>query len=139
MITEEGFFRGWLWASLKRGGKSDRQVLVWTTLAFVIWHLSAVVLDTGFDLPAKEIPIFLINRTILDLIWGVSRMVSGSVPVPAVSHAVWNGIDYPLFGFGEKVGSLGIAGTHLDGPEVGPLGIVPGAAFLALIWRKYAA
>ncbi len=28
MITEEGFFRGWLWASLKRAGKSDRQVLI---------------------------------------------------------------------------------------------------------------
>ncbi len=139
MITEEGFFRGWLWASLKRGGKSDRQGLVWTTLAFVIWHISAVVLDTGFDLPAKEIPIFLINGTILGLIWRILRMVSGSVLVPAVSHAVWNGIDYPLFGFGEKVGSLGIADTHLYGPEVGLLGIVPGAAFLALIWRKYAA
>jgi len=24
MITEEGFFRGWLWASLKRSGKSGR-------------------------------------------------------------------------------------------------------------------
>ncbi len=138
MLTEEGFFRGWLWASLQRSGKSDRQVLVWTTLAFVTWHLSAVALDTGFDLPAREIPIFLINGTILGLVWGVLRMVSGSVLVPAVSHAVWNGIDYPLFGFGEKIGALGITDTHLYGPEVGLLGIVLGAAFLALIWRKYA-
>jgi len=76
MITEEGFFRGWLWASLKRSGKSDRQVLVWTTLAFITWHLSAVTLDTGFDLPAKEIPIYLINGTILGLIWGIMRLVS---------------------------------------------------------------
>jgi membrane protease YdiL (CAAX protease family) len=138
MITEEGFFRGWLWASLKRSGKSDRQVLLWTTLAFVTWHLSAVVLDTGFDLPAREIPIFLINGTILGFIWGIMRMVSGSILVPAVSHAVWNGIDYPLFGFVEKVGALGIADTHLYGPEVGLLGIVLGSAFLALIWKKYA-
>ncbi len=28
--------------------------------------------------------------------------------VPAVSRSVWNGIDYPLVGFGEKVGALGI-------------------------------
>jgi membrane protease YdiL (CAAX protease family) len=68
MITEEGFFRGWLWASLKRSGKAYTQVLVWTTLVFVIWHLSAVALDMGFDLPAKEIPIFLINGIILTLI-----------------------------------------------------------------------
>lgn len=57
MITEEGFFRGCLWASLKRAGKSDRQVLILTSLAFSIWHVSAVSLDTGFDLPASEIPI----------------------------------------------------------------------------------
>ena len=138
MITEEGFFRGWLWASLKRAGRSDKEVLVLTSLTFIVWHISAISLDTGFDLPAKEIPIYLINGTILGLIWGTMRMVSGSVLVPAVSHAVWNGIDYPLFGFGEKVGALGISETHLYGPEVGLLGIVLGAAFLTLLWRRYA-
>ena len=138
MITEEGFFRGWLWASLKRAGQSDKAVLLWTTFAFIIWHVSAVTLDTGFDLPAREIPIYLINGTILGLIWGIMRMVSGSILVPAVSHAIWNGIDYPLFGFGEKVGALGITETQIYGPEVGLLGIVLGLAFLALIWRQYA-
>ncbi len=138
MITEEGFFRGWLWASLKRAGKSDKEVLVLTSLAFIVWHISAISLDTGFDLPAKEIPIYLINGTILGLVWGTLRMVSGSVLVPAVSHSVWNAIDYPLFGFGEKAGALGISETHIYGPEVGLLGIVLGAAFLTLLWRRYA-
>jgi membrane protease YdiL (CAAX protease family) len=138
MITEEGFFRGWLWASLKRAGQSDHAILLWTTFAFIVWHISAISLDTGFDLPAREIPIYLINGTILGLIWGIMRMISGSILVPAVSHAVWNGIDYPLFGFGEKVGALGITETHLYGPEVGLLGIVLGAVFLTLIWRRYA-
>lgn len=138
LITEEGFFRGWLWASLKRAGHTDRQVLLTTSIAFVAWHLSAISLDTGFDLPAREIPIYLINATILGLIWGILRMVSGSVLVPAVSHAVWNGICYPLFGFGEKVGALGIQSTHLFGPEVGLAGILLGMGFLALIWRRYA-
>jgi len=62
-------------------------------------------------------------------------MVSGSVLVPAVSHAVWNGIDYPLYGFGEKVGALGITDTHFFWPEVGLLGILLGVAFLTVIWR----
>ena len=138
LITEEGFFRGWLWASLKRAGQSDRQVLLITSLAFVTWHISAISLDTGFDLPAREIPIYLVNATILGLIWGILRMISGSVLVPAVSHVVWNGICYPLFGFGEKVGALGIRSTHLFGPEVGIAGILLGMGFLALIWRRYA-
>lgn len=65
-------------------------------------------------------------------------MISGSVLVPAVSHAVWNGIDYPLFGFGEKIGALGITQTPIFGPEVGLVGIVLGLGFLALVWRHYA-
>ena len=138
LITEEGFFRGWLWASLKRAGRSDRYVLVWTTLAFTAWHISPISLDTGFDVPAAEIPVYLVNATMLGLTWGILRMVSGSVVVAALCHAVWNGINYPLYGFGEKTGALGIQQTHVFGPEVGILGIVLNGAFLLWIWRKYA-
>ena len=139
LITEEGFFRGWLWASLKRAGRSDRYVLVWTSLAFTIWHISAISLDTGFDIPADEIPIYLVNATLLGGIWGTLRMVSGSVVVPAVCHAVWNGLDYPLYGFGEKVGALGIQETHIYGPEIGVLGIALNVGFALILWRLYVA
>jgi membrane protease YdiL (CAAX protease family) len=140
-ITEEGFFRGWLWAALKRAGKSDRYVLVWTSLAFAAWHIPAISLDTGFDVPLNEIPIYLVNATLLGLIWGLLRQISGSVVVPAVCHAVWNGIDYPFFGFGEKVGALGIEQTHIFGPEVGVVGVgvnlvVVGALFYKLSWNR---
>jgi len=137
LITEEGFFRGWLWASLKRAGKSDVYVLVWTSLAFTAWHISAISLDTGFDLPASEIPIYLVNATLIGFIWGTLRMVSGSVVVPAVCHAVWNGFAYALYGFGEKVGALGIEKTHIFGPEVGIFGIALNAAFAVILWRLY--
>lgn len=137
LITEEGFFRGWLWASLKRAGRSDTVILVWTTLAFTIWHISAISLDTGFDIPAAEIPVYLINATLLGGVFGILRMVSGSVLVPSVCHAVWNGLDYPLYGFGEKAGALGIEQTHVFGPEVGLVGILLNSAFLLLIWRYY--
>lgn len=137
LITEEGFFRGWLWAALKRAGRSDTYVLVWTSLAFTIWHISAISLDTGFDLPAAEIPVYLVNATLLGAVWGILRMVSGSVLVPAVCHAVWNGFDYPLYGFGEKSGALGIEQTHIFGPEVGALGILLNTVFVLLIWRFY--
>ena len=140
-ITEEGFFRGWLWAALKRAGKSDTFVLIWTSLAFTAWHISAISLDTGFDVPANEIPIYLVNATLLGLIWGLLRQISGSVIVSAVCHSVWNGIDYPLYGFGEKVGALGIEQTHIFGPEVGVVGVgvnlvVVGALFYKLSWNR---
>ena len=134
LITEEGFFRGWLWAALKRAGQSDKQVLIWTTLAFTVWHISAISLDTGFDVPAAEIPIYLLNATLIGAVFGMLRMASGSVVVPSVCHALWNGIDYPLYGFGEKVGALGIEQTHIYGPEVGTLGLGLNLIFAAALW-----
>ncbi len=131
LITEEGFFRGWLWATLKRAGQTDIAVLLWTTLAFTAWHISAISLDTGFDVPAREIPVYLVNATLLGAIWGMLRMISGSIVVPSVCHSVWNGIDYPLYGFGEKVGALGIEQTHIYGPEVGVVGIILNLAVAA--------
>jgi membrane protease YdiL (CAAX protease family) len=140
LLTEEGFFRGWLWASLRASGMSDYRVLLWTSLAFTGWHLSAVLLDTGFDLPLAEVPIYLVNATLLGAIWGMLRLLSGSVVVPSVSHALWNGLVYPLFGFGESTGALGIEQTHWYGPEVGLLGIVFNLGFaagLVLLVRRH--
>ena len=134
LITEEGFFRGWLWAALKRAGQSDTQVLMWTSVSFTVWHISAVSLDTGFDIPAGEIPVYLVNATLIGGVFGFLRMISGSVVVPSVCHAVWNALDYPLYGFGEKVGALGIEATHLFGPEVGVLGIAINSIFAASLW-----
>jgi membrane protease YdiL (CAAX protease family) len=137
LLTEEGFFRGWLWAALKRAGQTDVQVLLWTSIAFTAWHVSAIALDTGFDVPAAEIPVYLVNATLLGLIWGMLRALTDSIVVASVSHALWNGLDYPLFGFGEKVGALGIRATHIYGPEVGLLGIVLNLSFAILLFRVF--
>jgi hypothetical protein len=137
LLTEEGFFRGWLWAALRRAGQTDRGALIWTTLAFTVWHISAISLDTGFDVPANEIPIYLLNATLLGAVWGLLRMVSGSIVAPSVCHAIWNGIDYPLFGFGEKIGALGIEQTHIYGPEVGVVGVGVNLLVAAMLFRAF--
>lgn len=134
LITEEGFFRGWLWAALVRAGQTEKQVLIWTSISFTLWHISAISLDTGFDVPASEIPVYLINATLLGAVFGMLRMASGSVIAPSICHAVWNGFDYPLFGFGEKAGALGIEQTHIYGPEVGVLGIAVNLVFATALW-----
>lgn len=135
-ITEEGFFRGWLWASLERQQMSEKSVIAWTSVAFSLWHLSAVALDTGFDLPASQIPVFMVNATLLGIVWGLLRSISGSVIVASVSHGMWNGLNYPLFAFGTKTGALGIGDVSLYGPEVGLLGIVFNSLFIFFLWRR---
>jgi len=132
-VTEEGFFRGWLWASLERAGKKPRTVLIWSSIAFSLWHLSAVALKTGFDIPRAQIPVFMINAAVIGAVWGLLRWISGSVIVASLSHGLWNGLDYVLFGFGTRVGALGVKNTALYGPEVGVLGLVLNVVFLAAL------
>lgn len=135
ILTEEGFFRGWLWGSLKKAGHSDFKILILTSIVFVVWHISAVVSDSDYGLPLTQVPIYLINAFLLSMIWGAMRLVSGSVVVPAVCHAVWNAFAYGLFGFGEKIGFLGVSNTFLLGPEVGYLGIVLNGLFFMWLWK----
>jgi membrane protease YdiL (CAAX protease family) len=137
IVTEEGFFRGWLWASLERAGVKQPAVLIWSSAAFSLWHLSAVSLKTGFDIPAAQIPVFMINAAVIGAVWGLLRWISGSVIVASLSHGLWNGMDYVFFGFGAKIGALGIKNTALYGPEVGVLGLALNIAFLAALWRRW--
>ncbi len=136
VVTEEGFFRGWLWAGLSRVGSSPKKVLVITSLVFAAWHIPAISLDTGFDLPAPYIPIYLVNATLMGLAWGLVRQASDSIVVASVCHGIWNGMAYSLFGFGGKPGALGIETWWIFSPENGVLGIVLNLAFVAWLWRR---
>jgi len=139
ILTEEGFFRGWLFASLGRAGLKQEQIVIWSSIAFSLWHLSAVTLPTGFDLPVEQIPVFMINAAILGAIWGFLRLLSGSVIVTSVSHGVWNGGAYVFFGYGTKIGALGIKGTAIYGPEVGFLGLALNLILGIALWRWWKA
>ena len=136
VLTEEGFFRGWLWGAFKKAGMTDKNTLFITSGLFAFWHISAVTSGTEYGLPITQVPIYLINATLLGLIWGTMRLASGSIIVPAVCHAIWNAFAYGLFGFGEKIGLLGVENTVLLGPEVGYLGLVLNSLFFLWIWKK---
>lgn len=137
LLTEEGFFRGWLWATLKKAGMTNQQTLWVTTIAFVIWHISAVTTGGSFGLPIQQVPVYLINACLMGLVWGHLRSVTDSVIVASVCHAVWNSIIYGFFGFGEKVGALGFEQTAWIGPEVGYLGIALNGLFYLGLRKRY--
>jgi CAAX protease family protein len=140
MVTEEGFFRGWLWASLERAGQDWIRVLMFSSVAFALWHLSWVTLAKGYTLPPEQIAIFITNAALIGAIWGLLRLISGSVIVASVSHGLWNGGAYVLFGVGTKLGALGIVAGQsvIYGPEVGVVGLVLNLAFAAglLVWWR---
>lgn len=134
LLTEEGFFRGWLWASLKRTGQGTTAILILTSFAFASWHWSAVILPTGFNPPLSQVPIFMLNAMLIGAIWGMLRLLCGSVVVTSVSHGVWNGLAYVLFGFGAHSGALHISNTALYGPEVGVLGVLLNLIVAVGLW-----
>jgi len=139
IATEEGFFRGWLWGSLRRGGINQTRVLIWSSIAFALWHISAVTLDTDFKPPVWQVPVFLINAAIMGAVWGLLRAIAGSIIVASLSHGLWNGIAYVFFGFGTKVGALGITNTAMFGPEIGFLGLFTNLVFAVVLWRWWKA
>jgi CAAX protease family protein len=135
IVTEEGFFRGWLWGSLRRGGMSESRVLIYTSIAFSAWHISAVTLNTDYRPAPSQVPVFLINAAVIGMVWGMLRWMSGSIIVASCSHGLWNGIAYVFFGFGMKTGALGIRNTTIFGPEIGVLGLITNAMFAFLFWQ----
>jgi membrane protease YdiL (CAAX protease family) len=135
IVTEEGFFRGWLWGSLVRRGIIKSHVLIYTSIAFALWHVSAVTLNTEYRPTPSQVPIFLINAAVIGIVWGTLRWMSGSIIVASCSHGLWNGIAYVFFGFGTKTGALGIRDTAIFGPEIGILGLISNAVFAFLFWQ----
>ena len=135
ILTEEGFFRGWLWGSLRRRRISESHVLIYTSIAFSAWHISAITLATDYRPAPSQVPVFLINAAVIGIVWGMLRWMSGSIIVASCSHGLWNGIAYVFFGFGTKIGALGIRNTAIFGPEIGVLGLIVNAILAWLLWQ----
>ena len=136
ILTEEGFFRGTLWAGLKKNGAGLGVTVLFTSLTFMVWHIGWAVLPGEGQLPLLQAPVYLANAALLGAAWGLLRAISGSVIVASVSHGVWNGMVYLLFGLGERVGALGIVDSIIYGPERGVLGLVFNSAFVFFLWKR---
>lgn len=134
LITEEGFFRGWLWASLDKIGFHRLSILAFTSISFGLWHISLVTLAKGFILPPSQVVLYIVNLAVIGFICGQMRSLSGSIVVTSVSHAVWNAGTYVLFGSGWFAGALGIAHSQIFDAEVGIVGLCLNVLFSGLLW-----
>jgi membrane protease YdiL (CAAX protease family) len=140
LITEEGFFRGALWGVATRAGWRSWSIVIWTTLAFVAWHIAVPFIDKEYAVPQSVLPLYFTNAVLLGLSWGTLRVGSGSVLVPACAHSMWNALAYSLFGSGDSLGALKITDVARFDPERGIGGVaVNGAIFLLIVvwaWRR---
>jgi membrane protease YdiL (CAAX protease family) len=135
LITEEGFFRGALWASCARAGFTPAKTVLWTSLAFGLWHFAVPVIDPDFAQPLIKVPQYVVGSTAFGVAMGLLRLRSGSIIVPSLCHALWNASDYTFFGAGEKIGQLGISDPTIWDPERGYAGLVLAILGAVLLWR----
>lgn len=137
LLTEEGFFRGWLWGILEKRCSTFRLKLIWTSLLFSIWHFKVTSLCHSFIIPMTYVPIYLGNVLLIGMLLGLLRQISGSIIVPLVCHALWNTIQYTLFGSGDEYAFLGISSYWIFDPERGLLGLVLNLFAVIFVWRWY--
>jgi membrane protease YdiL (CAAX protease family) len=136
LIGEDGFFRGWLWASLKHAGLNEHRVVLVTGIAFGLWHLPYGILDTGFN-PFTELPLYIFNASLIGVAWGLLRLISGSVVVTAVTHGIWNATVYVFFNRGAEIGVFGIQDIATYGPEAGGIGLALNLVYTLGLWVWY--
>ena len=134
-ITEEGFFRGTLVAGCERDGLDLKRTIILTSVVFSVWHIGWATLSEQGRVSLPVLPVYLTNAALLGAAWGLLRARSGSVLVASVSHGVWNGMAYSLFGYGSHSGVLGIENPLWLDPERGLVAIVLNALFIVFLWR----
>jgi len=134
LITEEGFFRGALWGSCVRAGFSPAKTVIWTSVAFGLWHLAVPIIDPAFAQPLSKVPQYVIGSTCFGVAMGLLRLRSGSIIVPSFCHALWNSSVYTFFGAGAKIGQLGISDSSVWDPERGYAGLALAVLVAVVLW-----
>lgn len=137
LLTEEGVFRGWLWGMFTRTGMRSWQTLLWTSAAFAVWHVAVPFLTPGHGMPLSGVLVYTGNIMLIGIVFGYTRIVSGSLVVPALSHALWNALTYTLYGYGTETGVMGLTSYSLYDPERGILGLALNLAVVLVLrpWR----
>ena len=118
---------------------AETKIILFTSIAFSLWHAPEVSIGSEFALPTAQIPVLLLNAVVIGAIWGILRDLSGSVIVTSLCHGIWNAGAYVLFGDGLKAGALGIKNTAILGPEHGLLGLGLNILVLIFLWQHWAA
>lgn len=134
LVMEDGFFRGALWGSCERAGFSPAKTVLWTSIAFGLWHLAVPLIDPDFSQAASKVPQYVLGSTAFGVAMGLLRLRSGSIFVPSVCHGLWNATVYTLFGAGEKAGQLGVVDHGMWDPERGYAGLVLAMVAAVLLW-----
>jgi membrane protease YdiL (CAAX protease family) len=132
-VTEELMFRGYLLGKLATLG--EMKGLAIASLLFGAWHIPIAVWGIGPD-PVRT-PLYILNMMLLGMVIGLLFLESRSLIPVAAFHALWNSLEYNLFGFMDQRALLIGSSRVLFDPEEGIVGtLVLLAAAAVLIYRR---
>lgn len=100
-ITEELLFRGYLLTKLTFAYGEMKGIII-SSIIFGMWHLPISIWLIGFD-PVRTF-IYIFNMFLLGTIFSFVFQESKSLIPVAIFHALWNTIEYNLFGFANQNG-----------------------------------
>jgi len=120
LITEELAFRGYILTKLRKLG--DRRSLWLSSLLFGAWHYPAAIIL--WDLGIFGSTLYVLNISLLGVLFGYVFLKSKSLVACSISHAVWNALEYSLFGVGNTEGLFAGSSRVLFDPEEGIIGTV---------------
>lgn len=133
-VTEELMFRGYILGKLTALGET--RGLVIASAFFGLWHLPIAIWGVGLD--SVRTPLYLVNMLLLGVVLGLLFLESRSLIPVAAFHALWNSIEYNLFGFMDQRALLIGTARVLFDPEEGLIGtIVLALTVAALLVRRY--
>ena len=128
-VTEELMFRGYLLGKLVVFG--EMKGLVFASVLFGLWHLPIAIWGVGLD-PVRT-PLYIVNMMLLGTVLGLLFLESRSLIPVAAFHALWNSLEYNLFGFmNQKALLVGNSRVVFD-PEEGCIGTIALALLVTLL------
>lgn len=132
-VTEELMFRGYLLGKLATLGEVKGLVLA--SAIFGMWHLPIAIWGIGGS-PVRTL-LYVGNMALLGAVLGLLFLESRSLIPVAAFHAVWNTLEYNLFGFMDQQGLLiGRSRTLFDAEE-GWIGTVVLLLTVTTLWVRW--
>jgi membrane protease YdiL (CAAX protease family) len=133
-VTEELMFRGYLLGKLLPLG--ELKALGISSMVFCLWHLPIAVWGAGFS--TLRAPLYLVNMLLLGASLSLLFMESRSLIPVAAFHALWNSLEYNLFGFMDQQALFVGKSRVLFDPEQGFAGtVVLMLSVTFLLWRRH--
>lgn len=132
-FTEELLFRGYLLNRLSIHLGEMKGIFI-SSIIFGLWHLPISIWLIGFD-PIRT-SIYILNMFLLGSVFSSLFLESRSLIPVAIFHALWNTLEYNLYGFANQTGLLTGTNRILFDPEEGIIGTAALLIWAVVLFSK---